>query len=118
MDILENYRITEKSLGEGAFGKVKLGFDKKNLRNVAIKIVPIKKLKQIKNNSSKILYEDDNETIHSKKEMIEKEIEIFKCLDHPHIVKYYDCIYINNVYYICMEYIKHGNMFDYVTNSK
>jgi serine/threonine protein kinase len=50
----------------------------------------------------------------SKKESIEKEIEIFKCLDHPHIVKYYNYFNVDGIYYISMEYIEHGNMLDYV----
>lgn len=76
--IIGNYRI-EKTIGEGTFGKVKLGVHIPSEEQVAIKIL-------------------EKERIQDKEDLnrIAREINILKKLNHPNIIKIYDVRYIYN----------------------
>jgi carbon catabolite-derepressing protein kinase len=45
---------------------------------------------------------------------IEREINILRSLDHPHIVKLYEAIDKNHKYYIFMELVTNGELLDYI----
>ena len=97
---LENYTFL-KTIGEGTFGKVKLALHKLTQEKVAIKILEKKKI-----NSKKDL------------ERIEKEIKYMKILNHPNIVKIYEIIEDENNFYIVMEYVPGGELFNYIVKNK
>lgn len=71
-----NYRI-EKTIGEGTFGKVKLGIHIPTDEQVAIKILEKDRIQ-------------DKEDL----ERISREINILKKLNHPNIIKIYDVSYV------------------------
>lgn len=71
-----NYRIL-KDIGEGAFGKVKLGIHIPTDEYVAIKILERNKI-------------TENEDVHK----VIREINILKKLNHPNIIKIYEVSYI------------------------
>ena len=73
--IIGNYRI-EKTIGEGTFGKVKLGIHIPTEEQVAIKILEKDKIQ-------------DQEDL----SRISLEINILKRLNHPNIIKIYDVNY-------------------------
>ena len=97
---LENYTFL-KTIGEGTFGKVKLALHKITQEKVAIKILEKKKI-----TSKKDL------------ERIEKEIKYMKILNHPNIVKIYEIIEDENNFYISMEYVPGGELFNYIVKNK
>ena len=97
---LENY-IFLKTIGEGTFGKVKLALHKLTEEKVAIKILEKNKI-----NNNKDL------------ERIEKEIKYMKMLNHPNIVKIYEIIEDESNYYISMEYVSGGELFNYIVKNK
>ena len=97
---LENYTFL-KTIGEGTFGKVKLALHKLTQEKVAIKILEKKKI-----NSKKDL------------ERIEKVIKYMKILNHPNIVKIYEIIEDENNFYIVMEYVPGGELFNYIVKNK
>lgn len=70
--VIGNYRI-EKTIGEGTFGKVKLGIHIPTEEQVAIKIL-------------------EKDRIQDKEDLdrISREINILKKLNHPNIIKIYD----------------------------
>lgn len=70
--VIGNYRI-EKTIGEGTFGKVKLGIHIPTDEQVAIKILEKDRIQ-------------DKEDL----ERISREINILKKLNHPNIIKIYD----------------------------
>lgn len=70
--VIGNYRI-EKTIGEGTFGKVKLGIHIPTEEQVAIKILEKDRIQ-------------DKEDL----ERISREINILKKLNHPNIIKIYD----------------------------
>ena len=94
---IEEYIIENIKLGSGSFSEVYLGKHKITNNKVAIKIVYFDK----KNNITK------KEKIINK---MEQEITIMKQLDHPNIVKYYDNVKTNNIWYIIMEYCNAGTL--------
>ena len=98
--IIGNYRI-EKTIGEGTFGKVKLGIHIPTEEQVAIKILE----------KDKIQDEEDLERI-------SREISILKKLKHPNIIKIYDIIENPNNFYIIMELAINGELFKHIVKKK
>ena len=99
-DSLENYTFI-KTIGEGTFGKVKLAIHKLTQEKVAIKILEKKKI-----NNEKDL------------ERIKKEIKYLKMLNHPNIIKIYEIIESEDNFYISMEYVSGGELFNYIVKNK
>ena len=99
-DSLANYTFI-KTIGEGTFGKVKLAFHKLTQEKVAIKILEKKKI-----NNEKDL------------ERIKKEIKYLKMLNHPNIIKIYEIIENEDNFYISMEYVSGGELFNYIVKNK
>ena len=100
-NIICDFIIKEK-LGEGTFGKVRLGINRQTEETVAIKILDKKR----------IIKEKD-------KIRIEKEIKILKSLRHPNIVYLYSDIQTKSNIYLIMEYIKGIELLNYISsNSK
>lgn len=92
--------ILIKTLGQGEFGKVKLGTSSKgNSSNVAIKL--------IKRNS--IPQGSEKET------KIHREITALKKLRHPNIVRLVEVLQNDKYIGIVLEYAPGGELFDYIT---
>ena len=87
-------------LGEGIFGSVKLGIEKKTKERVAIKI--IKK----------------NKTKPSDIELVRTEIDIMKLCHHPNVVHLLDHFENAEYIFIIMEYIRGGRLTDYMKEKK
>ncbi|KYR02959.1 putative protein serine/threonine kinase [Tieghemostelium lacteum] len=88
-----------KTLGNGTFGKVKLGTNVYNKEKVAIKFIKYNKLSC----KQKLTYL--------------REIDIMKLLDHPNIVKLIDVVDrvdTDGTTYLIVEYISGGELFDYI----
>lgn len=87
----------EKSIGEGTFGKVKLGTHHLTGEKVAIKIL-----------------EKDRITDVSDVERVAREIHILKLIRHPNIIQLYEIIETPKQLYLIMEYASGGELFDYI----
>ena len=98
--IIGNYQI-EKTIGEGTFGKVKLGIHIPTEEKVAIKILEKDKIQ-------------DREDL----ERISREINFLKKLNHPNIIKIYDIIENSKNFYIIMELANNGELFKYIVKKK
>ncbi|KAG7543881.1 Protein kinase domain [Arabidopsis thaliana x Arabidopsis arenosa] len=94
--ILPNYKIG-KTLGYGSFAKVKLALHVATGHKVAIKILNRAKIK--------------NMGIEIK---VQREIKILRLLMHPHIIRQYEVIETPDDIYVVMEYVKSGELFDYI----
>ena len=92
--VVGNYRLG-KTLGIGAFGKVKLGEHIITCNKVAIKIL----------NRAKILALDMGEKVR-------REINILKTCKHPHIIRLYEVIDTPTDIFVVMEYVAGGELFD------
>lgn len=53
-----------------------------------------------------------------KQQQASKEVDILRRIDHPHIIKYYSSIIMDQVLYILMEYASGGDLQSYISNSK
>eukprot|EP00401_Gymnodinium_catenatum_P015921 CAMPEP_0117581482 /NCGR_PEP_ID=MMETSP0784-20121206/65851_1 /TAXON_ID=39447 /ORGANISM="" /LENGTH=493 /DNA_ID=CAMNT_0005381797 /DNA_START=123 /DNA_END=1604 /DNA_ORIENTATION=+ len=80
----------EKKLGEGSYGRVMRGKEKKTSEVRAIKAI----------------------SLGQKKESFEIEVAIQRSLDHPNIVKLYDIFRDAKYYYLVMELCTGGELFD------
>jgi len=93
---LSNYRLG-KTLGIGSFGKVKVAEHILTGHKVAIKILNRRKIKAM-----------------DMDEKVRREIKILRLFMHPHIIRLYEIIESPNDIYVVMEYVKGGELFDYI----
>lgn len=89
----ERYELLEK-LGSGAFSTVHLATDRLSQAKVAVKIIDREKISQ------------QTETY------FRREVEIQKSLNHPNIVKVYICYEELDHFYLVLELVEGGELFD------
>ena len=97
--VINNY-ILKEDIGQGNFGKVKLGIYKPTNEEFAIKII---NKKMIKIKMKNILF---------------KENEIITKFNHINVIYVYQIIDTPENYYIIMEYCKKGELFDYIVKNQ
>ena len=95
-NVIGNYEIG-KNIGEGTFGKVKLGIHTQTLDKVAIKVL-----------------EKDRICDVADVERVSREIHILKLIRHPNIIQLYEIIETPKKLYLIMEYASGGELFDYI----
>ena len=95
LNFFDYYEMLD-DLGEGIFGSVKLGVEKKTKERVAIKIIKKKKAKT------------------SDIELVRTEIDIMKLCHHPNVVHLLDHFENADYIFIVMEYIRGGRLTDYM----
>ncbi|GJP44737.1 hypothetical protein CLOM_g4094 [Closterium sp. NIES-68] len=93
---LPNYRLG-KTLGIGSFGKVKVAEHVLTGHKVAIKILNRKKIRSM-----------------DMDEKVKREIKILRLFMHPHIIRQYEVIETPTDIFVVMEYVKCGELFDYI----
>ena len=89
--------ILGKTIGEGTFGKVKIGLHETTRAKVAVKILEKSKIVDV-----------------SDAERVQREIHILKIVQHPHVVQLYEIIETDKKLYLIMEYASGGELFDYI----
>jgi Ca2+-binding EF-hand superfamily protein len=94
-NLTDIYDIGEK-IGNGKFGLIKKGTNKKTGMQVAIKIM-----------SKKDMTNQDLE-------LVRTEIEILKICQHPNIIQLYEVFENLDYFYIIMEYCSGGDLFSYL----
>nr|XP_043640021.1 SNF1-related protein kinase catalytic subunit alpha KIN10-like [Erigeron canadensis] len=94
--LLRNYKLG-KTLGHGSFGKVKIAEHISTGYKVAVKILNRRKLKNPE-----------------MEEKVRREIKICRLFVHPHIIRLYEVIETPLDIYVVMEYVKSGELFDYI----
>jgi len=88
-----------KTIGEGTFGKVKLGTHILTGERVAVKVLEKERFVDI-----------------ADVERVAREIHILKLIRHPHIIQLYEIIETPKQLYLIMEYAPGGELFDYIVN--
>ena len=96
---IKNYTF-EKDIGEGNFGKVKLGIFKPTGEEFAIKVLNKDKIKIKMKNS------------------IFKENQIITKFNHINVIYVFQILEDQENFYIIMEYCKHGELFDYIVKNE
>lgn len=94
-------------LGTGAFSEVRLAEDLENPGSfVAIKCIRKKFLSKSQNS------ENSRKEAESRKESLNNEIEVLRRLKHPNIVQLLDVLEDGECYYLVMELVTGGELFD------
>ena len=94
--------ILQKSIGEGTFGKVKLGIHTLTGEKVAVKILEKKRIVDV-----------------ADVERVSREIHLLKLIRHPNIIQLYE-VFPKQILetptrlYLIMEYSSSGELFDYI----
>ena len=104
-----NYKLLNL-VGEGTFGKVYRCLHLPTNQIRALKIV------EIPNSESKI--SELNINLIDKKDKIFNEIELLAQFDHPYIMKLYEYYKTDSHYYISLEYLEGGDLYEYVSKVK
>lgn len=94
--------ILGQTLGEGEFGKVKLGWKKDGSSQVAIKLI---RRESVATNPTRL-------------PKIYREISILKELAHPNIVQLHEMVETERHIGIILEYASGGELFDYILNQR
>ncbi|XP_056620056.1 5'-AMP-activated protein kinase catalytic subunit alpha-2 [Triplophysa dalaica] len=89
--------ILGDTLGVGTFGKVKIGVHQLTGHKVAVKILNRQKIRSL--------------DVVGK---IKREIQNLKLFRHPHIIKLYQVISTPTDFFMVMEYVSGGELFDYI----
>lgn len=96
---IRNYKLF-KTLGLGAFGKVKMGEHRITGVKVAIKILSRRKIK----------------ASHMEEKVV-REINILKMARHPHVIRLFEVIDTPTDVFMCMEIAPNGELFDYIVQT-
>lgn len=88
-------------IGQGGFGRVMLGYDTKQKRDVAVKVI------------DKALVKENN-----LEPYVEREISMMRTLQHEHVVRLITAFDTNKAYYLVMELATGGELFDKIVESK
>ncbi|KAF2820297.1 Pkinase-domain-containing protein [Ophiobolus disseminans] len=96
-----NY-ILGQTIGEGEFGKVKIGWKRDSTIEVAIKLI---RRETLGGNSNRL-------------QKIYREIQILRQLDHPNIVRLHEMVETDRHIGIILEYASGGELFDYILNHR
>lgn len=97
----DDYEVSQKVLGSGYNGVVRMGTSKLNkATRVAVKAFKLAGLQG------------------DKKQQLESEVEIFLCMDHPHVTRLFDVYESSDTLYLIMECMDGGELFDRVTELK
>ncbi|KAF5861896.1 hypothetical protein ETB97_012367 [Aspergillus alliaceus] len=94
--------ILGQTLGEGEFGKVKLGWKRDGSIQVAIKLI---RRESLGSNPSRL-------------PKIYREISILRDLSHPNIVRLHEMVETDRHIGIIMEYASGGELFDHILNNR
>ncbi|KAI9171667.1 Serine/threonine-protein kinase KIN4 [Paramyrothecium foliicola] len=94
--------ILGNTIGEGEFGKVKLGWKQDSSVQVAIKLI---KRDSVGSNPSRLA-------------KIRREVTILRGLQHPNIVRLIDMVETERYIGIILEYASGGELFDYILNHR
>lgn len=94
--------ILGQTVGEGEFGKVKMGWKKEGGVQVAIKLIRRESLGNNPNRLPKIY----------------REIAILRGLQHPNIVRLHEMVETERHIGIILEYASGGELFDYILNHR
>lgn len=95
-NLFEDYEVKDK-LGEGSYGCVYKAIHKKTKLIRAVKAIKRKHVDDVAFNN---------------------EISILRSLDHPHIIRLFECYYDNSFYYMIQEYCSGGDLYDYIKRQK
>ena len=90
-----------KEIGQGTFGKVKIGVHNLTSEKVAIKVLEKAKIADV-----------------ADVERVAREIYILKLIRHENLIQLYDIIDTPKKIYLIMEYAPGGELFDYIVASK
>ena len=89
--------ILGKTIGQGTFGKVKLGSHILSGEQVAVKILEKDRIKEV-----------------ADVERVAREIHILKIIRHPYIIQLYEIIETPKQLYLIMEFCPNGELFDFI----
>uniref|UniRef100_A0AC35TYW1 Non-specific serine/threonine protein kinase n=1 Tax=Rhabditophanes sp. KR3021 TaxID=114890 RepID=A0AC35TYW1_9BILA len=89
--------VLTKTIGEGSYGKVKLGINSGTNHKVAIKILNRQKMKEL-------------DVVHR----VKLEITNVQSLNHPHIVKLFQAICTPSDLFLFMEFVPNGELLKYI----
>jgi 5'-AMP-activated protein kinase, catalytic alpha subunit len=93
--------VVTRNLGEGTFGKVKLGIHSITGERVAVKILEKSRIADV-----------------ADVERVTREIHILKQIRHPNVIQLYEIIETTKQLFLVMEYVSEGELFELIVKKK
>jgi len=93
--------ILGRTIGEGTFGKVKLGRHILTGERVAVKVLEKDRIQEV-----------------ADIERVAREVQLLKLIRHPHVVQLFEIIETRGQLYLIMEYASGGELFDYIVQNQ
>ncbi|KAK6865086.1 Pkinase-domain-containing protein [Apiospora arundinis] len=108
-----------KTLGKGSAGRVRLARHSETGENAAVKILPKHGVRLTQAGSLQDIDAWDQSKDDFKRQnrmplSIEREVALLKLIDHPNIMKIYDIWENRSEIYLVLEYVNHGDLFEYI----
>ncbi|KAG0174334.1 hypothetical protein DFQ28_006753 [Apophysomyces sp. BC1034] len=98
-DEIDDY-VLDKVIGYGGFSVVRKGYCISDGRKVAVKVIKKQMMDDVDHHR------------------VERELDIWKSLDHPHIVGIHKVLETDYAMYVVGDYCAHGNLLDHVAQKK
>ncbi|KAK7952347.1 Pkinase-domain-containing protein [Apiospora aurea] len=108
-----------KTLGKGSAGRVRLARHSVTGEDAAVKILPKHGVRLTQAGSLQDIDAWDQSKDDFKRQnhmplSIEREVALLKLIDHPNIMKIYDIWENRSEIYLVLEYVNHGDLFEYI----
>ncbi|KAK8140559.1 Pkinase-domain-containing protein [Apiospora sp. TS-2023a] len=108
-----------KTLGKGSAGRVRLARHSETGEDAAVKILPKHGVRLTQAGSLQDIDAWDQSKDDFKRQnrmplSIEREVALLKLIDHPNIMKIYDIWENRSEIYLVLEYVNHGDLFEYI----
>ncbi|KAI8818090.1 kinase-like domain-containing protein [Fimicolochytrium jonesii] len=110
---LGEYRIL-RTIGEGSFGKVKLGIHRATGAYVAIKVLPNLSVPGASASSKPLSQQERDANTPTETDRILREILILSHLSHPNISRLLQVVAAPDAIFLVLEYESGGELFDYI----
>ncbi|KAJ7211327.1 kinase-like domain-containing protein, partial [Mycena pura] len=103
--------ILGECVGKGACGRVKIAKHRITGQLAAVKILPLAPL--VDSRASLVIQQAETE---KQRLGIDREITMMKLMNHPNIIRIYDVYEGANDLFLVLEYVKGGELFDFLVN--
>ncbi|EAW12828.1 FHA domain-containing serine/threonine-protein kinase [Aspergillus clavatus NRRL 1] len=128
----DQYTITQRKLGSGAYGKVHMAFDKQTGQQLACKIIDLRRLKEtvieecqqwtsrfFAKRTNRVLAARESDEYISRKiqeklEVYGREVNILARLCHPNIISVERVIRSSNTIYLFQDLVTAGDLFSFI----
>ncbi|KAI8801467.1 kinase-like domain-containing protein, partial [Cladochytrium replicatum] len=111
--VLGDYNIG-KTIGQGAFSKVKIGFHIETNQKVAIKVIDKKQMEAKAKKAKEAHEQREKRARRNSKTPTDANVQLLMRLDHPNVIKLYQVVENEDECFVVMEYASGGELIEHI----